>query len=35
MAEAHGLTLPDEPPHLLFSERLDVRAWWPKVDRPR
>ena len=35
MAEAHGLTLPDEPPHLLYSARLDVRTWWPKVDRPR
>jgi uncharacterized protein len=30
LAAAHGLRLPDEPPHLLFSERLDVRAWWPR-----
>jgi uncharacterized protein YqjF (DUF2071 family) len=29
MAAAHGLTLPDEPPRLLFSRRLDVRAWAP------
>jgi hypothetical protein len=29
MAAAHGLTLPDEPPHLRYSARLDVRAWWP------
>jgi uncharacterized protein len=33
MAEAHGLALPDEPPHLMYSASLDVRAWWPKVDR--
>ncbi len=30
MAAAHGLTLPDAAPHLLFSRRLDVRAWWPR-----
>lgn len=30
MAAATGLRLPDEPPHMLFSERLDVRAWWPR-----
>ena len=29
LAAAQGLPLPDEPPHLLFSDRLDVRAWWP------
>ena len=26
---AHGLTLPDVAPHLRFSARVDVRAWWP------
>jgi uncharacterized protein len=30
MAEAHGLTLPDEPPHLRFAARVDVVAWWPR-----
>lgn len=30
MASAHGLTLPDEPPHLRFAARLDVVAWWPR-----
>jgi uncharacterized protein len=30
MAASHGLTLPDEPPHLRFAARLDVRAWWPR-----
>jgi uncharacterized protein len=30
LAAALGISLPDEPPHLLFSERLDVRAWWPR-----
>lgn len=30
MAASHGLALPDEPPHLLFAARLDVRAWWPR-----
>jgi len=30
MAAAAGLTLPDEPPHLRFAARLDVRGWWPK-----
>lgn len=30
MAEAHGLTLPDQAPHLRFAARLDVRGWWPK-----
>jgi uncharacterized protein len=29
MAAAHGLVLPDVPPHLCFSARLDVVAWWP------
>jgi uncharacterized protein YqjF (DUF2071 family) len=33
MAAAHGLTLPDEPPHLRFASRLDVVAWWPVPDR--
>ena len=30
MAASHGLTLPDEPPHLRFAGRLDVVAWWPR-----
>jgi len=30
MSAAHGLTLPDEPPHLRFAARLDVVAWWPR-----
>ena len=30
LAAAHGLVLPDSTPHLLFSERLDVKAWWPR-----
>jgi hypothetical protein len=30
MAEAHGIALPEEPPHLRFSARLDVRAWAPE-----
>jgi len=30
MAAAHGLRLPDEPPHLCFADRLDVLAWWPR-----
>jgi uncharacterized protein YqjF (DUF2071 family) len=30
MAAAHGLVLPDMPPHLRFSARLDVRAWPPE-----
>lgn len=30
LAAAGGLRLPDEPPHLLFADRLDVRAWWPR-----
>jgi uncharacterized protein YqjF (DUF2071 family) len=30
MAAAHGLTLPDQGPHLCFSRRLDVRGWWPR-----
>lgn len=30
LAAAQGLRLPDEPPHLLLAERLDVRAWWPR-----
>ena len=30
LAAAHGLTLPDDRPHLRFSRRVDVRAWWPR-----
>ncbi len=30
MAASHGLVLPDEPPHLRYAARLDVRAWWPR-----
>ncbi len=30
MAAAHGLALPDVPPHLRFAGRLDVVAWWPR-----
>jgi uncharacterized protein len=30
MAAAHGLRLPDEPPHLRYARRVDVRAWWPR-----
>jgi uncharacterized protein YqjF (DUF2071 family) len=30
LAAAHGLGLPDEPPHLRFVDRLDVLAWWPR-----
>jgi uncharacterized protein len=30
LAAAQGLRLPDEPPHLLFADRIDVRAWWPR-----
>jgi len=30
MAAAHGLVLPDEPPHLRYAARLDVVAWWPR-----
>lgn len=30
MAAAHGLTLPDDPPHLRFARRVDVVAWWPR-----
>ena len=32
MATAHGLTLPDTPPHLRFARRLAVRGWWPRTD---
>jgi uncharacterized protein YqjF (DUF2071 family) len=32
MAAAHGIHLPDRPPHLLFADRLDVRAWRPIRD---
>lgn len=27
MAAAHGFTLPDEPPHLLFVRDISVRVW--------
>ena len=30
LAVAQGVRLSDEPPHLLFAELLDVRAWWPR-----
>lgn len=30
MAAAYGLRLPADPPHLRFSRRLDVVAWWPR-----
>jgi len=30
LAAAHGIGLPESAPHLLFAERLDVRAWWPR-----
>jgi uncharacterized protein YqjF (DUF2071 family) len=30
LAKAHGIVLPDAPPHLRYSGRLDVRAWWPR-----
>ncbi len=30
LAAAQGIRLPDEPPHLLLADRLDVRAWWPR-----
>ena len=29
LAGAHGLTLSDEPPHLLYARRLDVHGWLP------
>jgi hypothetical protein len=32
MAAAHGLVLPDGPPHLLMADRLDVRGWLPVRD---
>jgi uncharacterized protein YqjF (DUF2071 family) len=32
MAAAHGLALPDTPPHLLMADRLDVRGWLPVRD---
>jgi uncharacterized protein YqjF (DUF2071 family) len=31
MAAAHGLQLPNEPPHLRFARRVDVVAWWPRL----
>jgi uncharacterized protein len=32
MAAAHGIELPDGPPHLLMADRLDVRGWLPVRD---
>lgn len=32
MAAAHGLALPDAPPHLLMADRLDVHGWLPVRD---
>ena len=29
LASAHGLTLPDDPPHVLYARRLDVHGWLP------
>ncbi len=35
LASVHGLRLPEEPPRLLFAERLDVHAWLPvRTRRP-
>lgn len=31
MLSAAGLVQPDEPPHVRFAARLDVRGWWPKL----
>lgn len=28
VAEADGVPLPDEPPHLMYAERLKVLIWW-------
>jgi uncharacterized protein YqjF (DUF2071 family) len=33
LAASHGITLPDEPPRLLFAHRLDVRGWLPVRSR--
>ena len=30
MAEAAGIRLPDQPPLLHFSKRLEVLVWWPQ-----
>jgi hypothetical protein len=32
LAAVHGLRLPDDPPRLLFSRRLDVHGWLPVRD---
>lgn len=32
LAAAQGLELPAVQPHLRYSERLDVRGWWPRRD---
>jgi uncharacterized protein YqjF (DUF2071 family) len=34
MAEAHGLTLPDTPPHVLYSQGVDILAWPPAASVP-
>jgi uncharacterized protein YqjF (DUF2071 family) len=35
LAAAHGLSLPGQAPHLCFSRRVDVRAWWPRPSTAR
>ena len=30
LVAVHGLQLPDDPPRLLFAERLDVHGWAPR-----
>jgi len=30
LVAVHGLRLPEEPPRLLFAERLDVHGWAPR-----
>lgn len=32
LAAAQGLELPAVRPHLRYSQRLDVRGWWPRRD---
>lgn len=32
LVAAQGLRLPATPPHLRYSERIDVRGWWPRRD---
>lgn len=31
LSTAQGLRLAGRPVHLAFADRLDVRAWWPRV----